>query len=340
MTTPTTITQCPNCNGSLVFNPAAQTLDCPYCRSTYTLQGVRISSEAVIKEKATGIIPFSFAKEIFDKAAMEWLSQGEFTPADILDSFHSTASRGEYIPVYLWEIAYIHTSPMGNRTGQLTAIDFAKEQKKWPDYMLSSAKTFAVDHSLVKPFSTAYTLGFEMAPEDSIDSDDFKNAAKEFALAAAVDKEKLPDNKTVVITEMKLTKVYVPFWINKYIYQSERYQVIMSGNNSQRIDGSRPVDMAAFKAKNATFKWALRLLGISIGLFVLMMITIVKFGSGGSNFSVFISVASILAFAGFLIATVVAGIIAILRTIVHQDPTVTMAKTRAQRLAQRMQQRS
>ena len=195
MPTPTTITECPNCNGSLAFNPAAQTLDCPYCKSTYSLTGEKIASEAIIKEKNQSIIPFSFAKEIFDKSALEWLSQGDYTPIDILESFRSSASKGMYIPVYLWDITYIYLSPMGNRTGHVSSTDFAKGQKNWPNYIRSSANTFASDRNQLKPFNSAYTLGFEIAEEDSIDSEDFKNTARDFALAAVMSKDRIQDIK-------------------------------------------------------------------------------------------------------------------------------------------------
>lgn len=341
MTTPTNtpaITQCPNCNGGLVFNPAAQRLDCPYCRSTYTLQGARISSEAIIKENGQSIIPFSFAKEIFDKGAMQWLSQGDYTPADILDSYRSAASKGMYIPVYLWNIAYLHTSPMGNRTGKFSTSDFAKDQSDWPAYILTSAKTFAADKNMVKPFNTAYTLGFEMAAEDSIDSDDFKTAARQFALAAASAKERV-DPKTIVITEMELSKVYVPFWINKYTYQSERHQVIMSGNNDLHIDGSRPVDTNAAKSR-PSFKWSLILLGVTVGWFILMMIIIAFLGAGNHTGGVatFITIASVLIFIGLMVALAVAIGIAILRSVFSKNPITNLAKLRAEKLAQRLRQ--
>lgn len=125
-----TITQCTNCNGELTFNPAAQTLDCPFCQSTYTIKGEAIKPEVAMNEAPQLIIPFGFAKEVFDKAALEWLSQGNYTPGDITDSFHAASTKGIYIPLYVWCIDYVLVSPMGNKPGFTVAVDIGEGAKK------------------------------------------------------------------------------------------------------------------------------------------------------------------------------------------------------------------
>ena len=294
-----------------------------------------INAEAVINEAAHLIIPFTFNKEVFEKSAIEWVSQGEYTPADILDSLHNNAARGVYIPVYLWQISYIITSPAGNKTGGTMAVNLAEGQKPWPG-LLELANSIVTSKGHLKPFDKVYTLGFEIIEDEIADVEDFNSKARKFAKETVVAKNNLPDEKNVIINEMSLTKVYVSFWINKYNYQGQSYEVIMSGSDAGKIDGARPVDQKAATATKPTYKMASAIFGISSILTILCILASPKAPSGVST------IIDVFATIGILVMTLVAPVlfvIAFFRRSTWTNPAIKLKKERDQKLTQRLAQK-
>ena len=291
-----------------------------------------IQDEAAINEAPQLIIPFSFAKEVFDKAALEWLSVGDYTPADVLDSFHNSGTKGIYVPVYIWDIAYVHTSPMGSKTGSITTVTLSEGQKAWPSELVAFAKASVKVKSRVKTFDKVYTLGFEVQEEDMIDVDDFNKRARQSALDAIVTENRLKDGTAIVINKMVLTKVYAPFWINKYKYQGQNYELIMSGFDVSRMGGTRPLDTLAMNTRKPDLKRGFQVM--LAGIF--MIVTGVFFA--GAGFSAIGNTITVIGTILLLLVGPVMMVIALIRAISFKDPSIKLKKERDAKLAQRLAQ--
>jgi len=336
MSTPSGITNCPNCNGELTFNPGAQALDCTFCNSSFTLQGEAIKTDTKINEAPLLIIPFAFGNDVFYKSALEWLSQGDYTPADVLDNFKNHSTKGIYIPLYVWQISYVETSSSGSRADSINAIDIANGQKPWPTDLIQFTKTSVTVKGRSKPFDKAYTLGFEILEEDIDDVNEFYKKAKQFALGAVMSYANLKDGRNIVINEMQLTKVYAPFWINKYTYAGQNFEVIMSGFDMSAIGGTRPVDTRSQKAVKPTFKPAFLVLLASVIMLFVTAFFVTKYPNTDTWFL------KIFSFIGASLMVFVAPgmiILTFLRRMAWTNPAVKLRKEREQKLAQRLAQR-
>ena len=331
MSNSTSITQCTNCSGELTFNPAAQTLDCHFCNSSYTLKGEPVKAEVAVNEKPQLIIPFAFAKEVFDKAAIQWLSLGDYTPGDVLDSFHDKNTKGIYMPFYLWTIDYAIASPMGSKVAHTTAVDLGTALKDWPDELIDFAKSSVKTKGHTKPFDKIYTLGFEVLEEEITDIDSFNKQAHLNALETIAAENKLKDTKTIVINNIVLTKVYAAFWTNKYNYQGQNYELIMSGADASVIAGNRPVDQKAIDKSKPTYKMAGYPFLIGMAMVIISMFFAVK-----NNESDFLKV---FAFTGTCITFIISPLLVVfvfIGRLAWKDPRKKLEAVREQRLQQQL----
>jgi hypothetical protein len=276
----TAIRNCANCNYELTFNPAAKTLYCKSCGSVFTLAGDKIKEEVVFSEAPQLMIPFTFNKEVFEKAAIEWLSLGDYTPADILDSFYNYEIKGVYVPLYQWHFDYTLKSPAGIKADFGYFNYFGSGIKGWPTEMLEFARS--VDSEQKKRFDETYTLGFEIIEEYSADNGDFNQKAKEQALAYIVRRNNLRDSKSIEINKMSFTRTYISFWINRYNYLGENYMVAMSGFDATKIFGNRPIDTKLMNSGKPTF----RLGCAAVILFFVLTLVLMIFENIWSHFIV------------------------------------------------------
>jgi hypothetical protein len=336
MNTPQYISNCPNCNGDLTFNPGEQILDCTFCKSSFTLKGEAIKTDTKINESPQLIIPFAFGNDVFYKAALEWVSQGDYTPANILDSFNTHAAKGIYIPLYIWQVSYVITSPAGSKNDGLVCVSISDGQKPWPADLIEFAKNTVSAKGHLKPFDQVYTLGFEVQPEEIADVDEFYKKAKEFALNEIINRNKLADGKSMVINEMGLTKVYAPFWINKYSYGGQNYEVIMSGSDVAKMGGTRPVDVKAQKNIKPGFKYPFLVLFFS---FALVLTDVFIYMYNPKNESELLKAASFVSVLGLLLVFPVTLAITFFRRIGWTDPVTKLKKEREQKLALRLAQK-
>ena len=336
MSNTTSFTQCTNCNGDLTFNPSSQTLDCPFCNSSFTLKGAPVKKETVINEAPQLLIPFAFGKEVFNKSALEWLSQGEFTPADILNSYYPSATKGIYVPLYLWQISYVITSPAGSKADGTMAINIADGQKPWPKELIDFTKSMATVPGHLKAFNAAYTLGFEVQEEEVTDINAFNNKSKEFAKSTVAANNHLPDDKNIVITELGLTKVYAPFWINRYNYKGQNYEVIMSGADVTMMGGTRPADAAALAAVKPSFVPSLFVLMAALIVFTGDIIWVSNHPGNHNSIPEYISMITLLTLI-FVVPTMV--VITVLRRRSWNSPVVRLKKERELKLSQRLAQK-
>jgi hypothetical protein len=336
MNSTSSITNCPNCNGDLTFNPGEQLLDCAFCKSSFNLKGEAVKTDTVINQAPELIIPFAFGNDAFNKSALEWLSQGDYTPADILDSFNNHVTKGIYIPLYIWQISYIITSPAGSKTDGTVAINIADGQKPWPADLIEFAKTSVSAKGQLKAFDKAYTLGFDVQEEDIADVNEFYKKAKQFALEAVVKRNNLQDGKNIVINEMGLTKVYAPFWINKYSYNAQNFEVIMSGSDVTKMGGTRPIDEKVQKATKPTFKPAFIVLLASI---IILWVSVIVIANKPDNYNWLLKATSFIGASLMVFVSPIMIVITFIRRMSWTNPAIKLEKEREQKLAQRLAQR-
>jgi hypothetical protein len=93
---------CENCGGELIFSPGTQLSTCNFCGSEFNIQN---SSETQVKT-VEKILPFSTTTAEFEIAALTWLSEGDLTPDDILDSSLFNNQVGVYLPMWLFDGRY------------------------------------------------------------------------------------------------------------------------------------------------------------------------------------------------------------------------------------------
>ena len=72
---------CDSCGAELIFNPSSQTTLCNFCGSTFEIEKAEKDVEIMSPD---AILPFSVSKEEFKNGVMEFLSEGDYTPDDIL----------------------------------------------------------------------------------------------------------------------------------------------------------------------------------------------------------------------------------------------------------------
>lgn len=95
-------TTCPNCGAQLSFDPATLMISCRFCGSTFEIN----KAEDTITSSQDSIVPFSVSKKDINAIAMRWLSEGTFTPTDILDSVYISSLEGCYYPMFLYKGRY------------------------------------------------------------------------------------------------------------------------------------------------------------------------------------------------------------------------------------------
>ena len=89
---------CENCGGELIFSPGTQLSSCNFCGSEFNIQNSKDTQFKSVEK----ILPFSTTKEEFEIAALEWLSEGDLTPDDILESSMFNNQVGVYLPMWMY----------------------------------------------------------------------------------------------------------------------------------------------------------------------------------------------------------------------------------------------
>ena len=93
---------CENCGGELIFSPGTQLSTCNFCGSEFNIQNSKDTQFKSVEK----ILPFSTTKEEFEIAALQWLSEGDLTPDDILESSMFNNQVGVYLPMWMYEGRY------------------------------------------------------------------------------------------------------------------------------------------------------------------------------------------------------------------------------------------
>ena len=186
---------CKNCSAELLFNPSTQMSNCNFCGAEYEIE---LAEEAKIEINPDGLIPFKFDKEQFKNTALAWLSEGDYTPDDILTTSVFDDVNGIYLPQYFyqgryhgnWSASsgynrqeeYIEWSSLqeknvrktrtvvdwrpsnGQAAGEYTVLGFAAEADNLPSSIIGFMQNSTFKAGEIKPYSSQYLTGFNIVP--------------------------------------------------------------------------------------------------------------------------------------------------------------------------------
>jgi hypothetical protein len=307
---------CTNCGAELLFDPNTQLASCNFCNSRFEIKNSAEKS-VIIPE---GIVPFSVSKKDYESSVLEYLSKGDYTPVDILESSVFSSVNGIYLPVwyysgkyrgnwsassgydYMQEYQVVENKKVvtkyrvvtdwrpssGNCDGDLLVTGYAAGDYK------SELVVFTWDTVLkkirIKPFDSKYTIGFNLM---EFELDEYKSWDKygEEAAGHYVRSQvyhRIPGDHykdlhiEAVYDKEKPIRVYYPVWITYYKYDGQEYYVWMDGNNPSRIFGSKPQD-ASIKSKSEFFLNIFKYWWIVVFVWVLWGIISYFFAPGGEH---------------------------------------------------------
>lgn len=277
---------CSNCGAELLFDPETQLASCNFCNSRFEIKNSEEKSVII----PGGIVPFSVSKKDYESRVLEYLSEGDYTPIDILESSVFSSVNGIYLPVWYysgkyrgnWSASsgynYIEEYQVrednkwvtkqrvvtdwrpssGNCDGDLLVTGYAAGERK------SELVVFTWDTVLkknkIKPFDSKYTVGFNLL-EFKLDEHESWNEYGATAADHYVRTNVYPRipgdlykdvHVEAVYDKEKPIRVYYPVWITYYKYNGKEYYVWMDGSNSSRIFGTQPED-ASIKSKSEFF---------------------------------------------------------------------------------------
>ncbi len=93
---------CSNCGAELIFDPGTQMTNCNFCGSKFEIEQAK-DEEITLPD---GILPFKVDKKNYEQAVLAWLSEGDYTPDDILNSTIFESVNGVYLPMWFYKGRY------------------------------------------------------------------------------------------------------------------------------------------------------------------------------------------------------------------------------------------
>ena len=93
---------CSNCGAELIFDPGTQMTNCNFCGSKFEIEKAQDEEIAI----PDGILPFKVTREKYEQAVLSWLSEGDYTPDDILNSTIFESVNGVYLPMWFYKGRY------------------------------------------------------------------------------------------------------------------------------------------------------------------------------------------------------------------------------------------
>jgi hypothetical protein len=214
--------------------------------------------------------------QAFEKAAWQFLAEGEYTPDDIFD-FIKGARQLQQVPLYYFDIGY-----EGSATGEVghsrteTYVEFDKEQTRsvtdWfpyseyihgetdallyagkvcEDWMLAMFEGFKFKRSQLKKTAAgdkeAAALGalFVTTMDEGWNRRGRQialNKVQQYESDRLKEKDIRDLNISVKLSEQEKYSLVAPYWFFNYTYSGSAYTVIADATNLGRITGTRPTD--------------------------------------------------------------------------------------------------
>lgn len=280
---------CSSCGAELIFDPGTQMTNCNFCGSKFEIDKAQ-DEEIVVPD---GILPFQVTKEDYEHAVLSWLSEGDYTPDDILNSTIFDSVNGVYLPMWFFKGTYngnwsassgydrleTYIAKSGNKlvertrtvtdwrpsngncSGIFDCLAFAGVGKGIKNDIAIYSHGTTFNRGELKPYDSKYTLGFNLIEYtvDEIDTWETLGKAQADRYVESLTKGRIPGDRykdfylDVLYTKEKPLRTYVPFWITNYKYNNSEFHVYMDGTTTSRIQGVRPVDENRKKEVNKKY---------------------------------------------------------------------------------------
>jgi hypothetical protein len=244
--------------------------------------------------KVEYIVQNKVSEQSFEGAIYEWLSQGDYTPDDIIENI-ITEHNLMYFPVHFYKCSYVGTATASlgyNRKEYYYEWNESRKRQERKsrivtDWLPHSQNAFGKVHTTVYAgdskynFMRSFVEGADWSSSDlmSIDNDagrsqkmlsvfkieptaawnqsgiqECKEKASREIVRSFPSSKVRNFNANLQFTLDSYTNVVLPFWVFMYDYNGKPYYVAVDGNNPSRISGVRPEDKAR-KNKVSTIRW-------------------------------------------------------------------------------------
>lgn len=267
---------CKNCGTEQIFNSTSQIKVCNFCGNSFIKENIKRDVEIIMPDF---ILPFKISKKDFKDRFLEWLSEGEYIPDDILTSSIFDEHIGIYLPMYFYTGEYNSSwsaSSGYNRTeyyrewdssrkeyekktrtvtdwkasngqvsGSYSIFGFAEKDRK---KMGSFGESAGFGKGDLKNYDKKDTLNFPMLEFNKSEDETWNTSGNRQLNFIIFDKIKhsIPGDRSKDITHDanykhdSLFKILVPVWIVYYKYNKNKYHFIMDGFDFSRISGKKP----------------------------------------------------------------------------------------------------
>ncbi len=291
--------KCSNCGADVQYLPGLEVTVCGYCGSRFAVDTRPID---VSVEAPDLIAPFAVNRDRFLASIRAWLSDGDYTPDDVLTAEIET--KGTYLPFYAWSGEYKadwFASSGYDRQEEYLGMQDGKLVKKrrtvtdWRPsngvingkYLVYTLASDAIPQELAQfceetPPSSAISFdpkqitGYTLEPFER-DKTEFMTRVEQEVDAIAKMKASplVPGDRskdlicTTKLESQNCNRVYLPFWITTFVYSGKPFRCIVDGLNEKRIIGQRPQDPDRIKkAKKLLLPGKLALIASGVALVV------------------------------------------------------------------------
>lgn len=93
---------CTGCGATIEYSAGVQSLKCPYCGAVNNIARPEDVPPSVIEK----IVPLAVTVEDLEKAAFAYMTNGDYTPDDMLEASVITQKERLYVPAYIFHVEY------------------------------------------------------------------------------------------------------------------------------------------------------------------------------------------------------------------------------------------
>lgn len=279
----TSINTCISCGGKLSFDFKTNSNKCEYCGNEFPVITAQPTENEHEVEIATSYIPFYFAEDIFKEKVQKWLTEGDYTPTDMLSSGVKYHFRKKYIPVCFFSGEYFgkyttlalddtiitENIPISGKYEfvQYAGLGTAVEQKILEDFLPqinlkdaipSSDDEIPISHTRDSE-SMWEELGVLRAAQQVYQKLTVQDAAKKY-------------KHYLTYQNRKSSLLYIPFIYMpyQYSYEKEEYEIFMNGRTGE-LFGTKPVSRLIAPPTRTSIFTKYLLIGLGLWFFLLIL---------------------------------------------------------------------
>jgi predicted RNA-binding Zn-ribbon protein involved in translation (DUF1610 family) len=263
--------KCGSCGGMLKYNFSASAFKCDYCGNEYKAVAQSEEREGIQANSNTGYIPFKNDLPAVKLRVMNWLVEGDRTPADIFSEGNYNVLKQSYIPMYNFTGTYTGTYQVVNGkgkkqsedsiSGKFNVIATGIDLEDYDDYeSLVECLIESIDRSKIIPFNNVsnkeYDIWASLEEDEAWDAQGKLSAASSVYLELILKHGKSAENYKHYLDYNieSASKVLVPCWSTWFSYNSSIYNIYVNDATGE-IWGDKPMNYyISPPAKSTVFK--------------------------------------------------------------------------------------